>query len=191
MSAQEPPEITFRLATADDAANLSHLIGSTWAEHFAYSVTEQDLKDYLAGPVSVEQIRRDILNPDMVFMVACKAAQSDAQQSESTESAEIVGVAQLVKDTTEPCLTIGRAPIELRRLYLSSGLHGKGVASALVHETESLARDQGADSLWLGVWEDNARGIRFYTREGFRTVGEHSFMVGQSRRRDWIMEKGL
>lgn len=188
MGAPEPPEFTYRLATTDDAQALSHLIGSTWAEHFAYSVTEQDLEDYLAGPVSAEQLKRDILNTDMLFLVACKAGNGGADEREPTA---IAAVAQLVKKTKEPCLTTGRTHIEIRRLYLSTPLHGTGAATALVRKAEALARDQGADSLWLGVWEHNTRGIRFYTREGFRTVGEHSFMVGQSCRRDWIMEKEL
>ena len=36
---------TLRRATPADAAQLSHLIGSTWAKFFAYSVTPQDLED--------------------------------------------------------------------------------------------------------------------------------------------------
>ncbi|RSH90164.1 hypothetical protein EHS25_001498 [Saitozyma podzolica] len=179
---------TLRRATPADAAQVSHLIGSTWAKFFAYSVTPQDLEDYLSGPVSVAQISSDIENPAMRFLVSTPTSRSAGV--ESGETPEIVGVAQLVLGTTEPCLTLPR-PVELRRLYVSPEHHGGGAASSLVRGVEDLARGEGLGSMWLGVWEDNPRGKRFYEKMGFGVVGEHTFLVGQSVRRDWVMEKAL
>lgn len=188
--------VRIRLAETADAAPLSHLIGTTWAKYFAYSVTEQDLRDYLDGPVSVEQIRRDIANPDNHFLVAVTTSETEQSRETTGDRAHvrsdaIIGVVQLVTGTTEPCLTLP-SPIELRRLYLSSDHHGSGTGSVLLRAAEDFARQEKGDkSMWLGVWEDNARGMRFYAKEGFERVGEHWFMVGQSRRRDWIMQKAL
>jgi ribosomal protein S18 acetylase RimI-like enzyme len=53
------------------------------------------------------------------------------------------------------------------------------------------ARRRGYDGLWLGVWENNARAMRFYEKKGFVKRGEHFFWVGESKRRDLIMEKEL
>jgi hypothetical protein len=33
--------------------------------------------------------------------------------------------------------------------------------------------------------------MRFYEKKGFERRGEHWFWVGESQRRDWIMEKSL
>jgi ribosomal protein S18 acetylase RimI-like enzyme len=53
------------------------------------------------------------------------------------------------------------------------------------------ARRRGAATLWLGVWERNARGIRFYQREGFTHVGAHPFILGRDVQTDWIMVRSL
>jgi ribosomal protein S18 acetylase RimI-like enzyme len=45
--------------------------------------------------------------------------------------------------------------------------------------------------VWLGVWEKNARAIRFYTAWGFEKVGEQDFRLGNDLQRDWIMQKSL
>jgi ribosomal protein S18 acetylase RimI-like enzyme len=82
-------------------------------------------------------------------------------------------------------------PIELNRLYIDPKLQGSGLAPLLVGYAEQECRKLGKGGIWLGVWEDNARGIRFYEKMGFIRRGEHSFWVGESKRRDWIMEKAL
>jgi ribosomal protein S18 acetylase RimI-like enzyme len=177
------PSFTLRRGASDDAEQVSRLIGTTWAKFFAYSVTPEDLEDYLNGPVSVGQIRRDLDHPEMRFLVA--TTPSDRGMAEN-----IIGVAQLVLHTTEPCLTLPK-PVELRRLYLDAEYHGGGAGAALMRGAEALAKGEGWESMWLGVWEHNLRGKKFYGKMGFGVVGEHKFLVGESVRRDWVMEKGL
>ena len=43
--------------------------------------------------------------------------------------------------------------------------------------------------VWLGVWEFNPRAIRFYTRHGFKKVGDHKFVLGNDAQNDWLMAK--
>jgi ribosomal protein S18 acetylase RimI-like enzyme len=41
--------------------------------------------------------------------------------------------------------------------------------------------------LWLGVWEENPRAIRFYDKCGFMPVGSQDFNLGAARQRDRVM----
>jgi len=61
----------------------------------------------------------------------------------------------------------------------------------LMEHALDWARGQGATALYLGVWENNARAQRFYRRFGFEHVGEHAFMVGGTRDRDYIWRLDL
>ena len=45
----------------------------------------------------------------------------------------------------------------------------------------------GRETLWLGVWEHNARAIRFYEKCGFRDAGSHPFLLGNDLQTDRIM----
>jgi ribosomal protein S18 acetylase RimI-like enzyme len=49
------------------------------------------------------------------------------------------------------------------------------------------ARELGARTVWLGVWERNPRGIAFYEKCGFRHLGAADFWVGSDRQNDRIM----
>jgi ribosomal protein S18 acetylase RimI-like enzyme len=52
-----------------------------------------------------------------------------------------------------------------------------------------IARAEGAETVWLGVWCENARAIRFYEKHGFRDVGSHSFLLGTDLQTDRVMTR--
>jgi len=56
---------------------------------------------------------------------------------------------------------------------------------------EAAARDRGARTMWLGVWEENHRAHAFYRKHGYAVVGEHVFMLGADAQRDLILAKAL
>ncbi len=47
--------------------------------------------------------------------------------------------------------------------------------------------EQGAKTLWLGVWERNDRAHAFYEKCGFADVGEHIFLFGTDPQTDRVM----
>jgi ribosomal protein S18 acetylase RimI-like enzyme len=60
-----------------------------------------------------------------------------------------------------------------------------------MEHVKAEARARGARTLWLGVWERNARAQAFYRKWNFRTVGEHMFQLGSDLQRDILMERAL
>jgi diamine N-acetyltransferase len=53
------------------------------------------------------------------------------------------------------------------------------------------ATKRRANGVWLGVWENNPRALRFYAKFGFVEVGEHRFHVGSDAQRDLLMYRAL
>ena len=54
-----------------------------------------------------------------------------------------------------------------------------------------MARDRGAQGMWLGVNQLNARAQAFYTRSGFAVVGTKHFQVGGRLEDDYVLERPL
>ena len=186
-------DLVFRRADPTDAAQVSRLIGSTWANFFAYSVTESDLETYLTTTLSEESLRAEIEDPSKHFLVAVRQPQpEDEDAALSTRQTEpiIIGVAQLNFASIKVGLSSTK-PAELNRLYINPTQQGAGLAGLLLQSAEGIAMEKGYNGLWLGVWENNARAKRFYIKNGFQERGEHFFWVGKSKRRDLVMEKSL
>ena len=57
-------------------------------------------------------------------------------------------------------------------MWIAPDARGTGVVEALLAACESVAREAGADSVALGVMEDNPRGRRAYERCGYSCTGE-------------------
>ena len=81
--------------------------------------------------------------------------------------------------------------LEIKRLYVLKPWQGRGVAQALIDWAIETARTEGAPALFLSVWADNARAIRFYERYGFTTVGFAPFTVGDQIDQDPVMRLTL
>lgn len=169
--------INIRYGVTGDAKMLSELGAKTFYETFAKDNTPENMEAYLKVAFSPEIQRRELSEPNHIFLVV---------ESENNP----IGFAQLIVDSKEVSLK-GSKSLEVRRIYSLQEYIGKGVGKALMEAAIHEARQRGCDSIWLGVWEKNPRAIHFYQKWGFKEVGTHVFYVGEDAQRDFIMELKL
>lgn len=81
--------------------------------------------------------------------------------------------------------------LEIERIYVLKEFHGKKVGQILYEKAIDLAKGINADFIWLGVWEQNPRAIRFYEKNGFRAFDKHIFKLGNDEQNDIMMKLAL
>ena len=165
--------IVIRPARLSDAASLAAIAEQTFREAFAADNSAENIDLHCAQNFNAQIQGEEISEPRLVTVLA----ESDG---------ELVGFAQLRLAHSTTCIK-GDRPAELRRIYVSSKWHGRGVANELMRAVHAAAANAGSACLWLGVWERNPRAISFYRKCGFSVVGDHVFMLGQDQQRDLIM----
>lgn len=170
-------QIKIRQATIDDARLLTDLSYSTFWDAFAHHPKNapSDIAQYMRLAFSFEQIMAELSDPKTIFLIA-------------ELEGEAVGYAKLVGDSCEDGI-IAKRPIELGRLYAHQEHLGKGVGQRLMDACFDRAREDGHDTMWLGVWEYNPRAQRFYEKNDFRIVGKHTFVLGSDPQTDLLMQK--
>ena len=84
-----------------------------------------------------------------------------------------------------------RPTVEISKIDVRASAHGPGIAQQLMSVAVENARAEGAQSVWLGVNQQNERANTFYERNGFLVVGERRFQVGDSLEEDFVREKVL
>jgi diamine N-acetyltransferase len=173
---------TIRTASSADAARLSRLAATTFRDTFAAENAPENMERYLAEAFTPEQQAAEIADPHCTILLA--------EHELSSGNVELVGYAHLASEST-PEAVAGPAPLELKRLYVARAWHGRGVAQALMNAVLDAARARGAKTLWLGVWERNARAVAFYEKYGFTRVGQHSFVLGSDVQIDWVLARPL
>ena len=111
------------------------------------------------------------------------AADPNALLQISEYAGRIAGFAMLLRQQRHPL--IAKEDIaELRKLYVDPAFHGSGVAD---HLTRELLQEAAERPVWLSVFSENPRAIRFYQRWGFVVVGEQDFIVGKDHQKDFLM----
>jgi ribosomal protein S18 acetylase RimI-like enzyme len=171
------PGLTIRRGTLEDAALLSDLGARTFSETFAADNTPEDLAAYMATSFNVAQQTAELEDPASTFLIA-------------EVDGHAAGYARL--HAGEPAKGVeGANPVELVRLDVSRDWLGRGLGEQLMRACIDEARQAGHETIWLGVWERNARAQAFYRKWNFRTVGEHIFPLGSDLQRDIVMERPL
>ncbi|HTK38245.1 MAG TPA: GNAT family N-acetyltransferase [Pyrinomonadaceae bacterium] len=171
--------ITIREASVNDAQALTALSYTTFWDAFAHHPKNapDDLAHYMRQAFNVEQITRELEDPQAIFLIA-------------EIDGEMAGYAKLVTSNIEPGIA-AEQPIELNRLYSQQKFLGKGVGQALMDACFEKAKQNEHDIIWLGVWEYNPRAQRFYEKNGFRVVGKHTFVLGSDPQTDLLMQKEI
>jgi ribosomal protein S18 acetylase RimI-like enzyme len=169
--------IIIRRGVDNDASALAELAARTFKETFGVGTGDDDMALYLAEAYGTSQQLAEILDPDITtLLIECDG--------------DLAGYAMLRAGTTPNCVT-GESPLELWRFYIASGWHGRGLAQSLMQKVELEAQRRGGRTIWLGVWENNARAKAFYSKCGFIDVGSHVFVVGTDSQTDRIMVRQL
>ncbi|MEP6741116.1 MAG: GNAT family N-acetyltransferase, partial [bacterium] len=135
--------LSIRRGTVEDAGLLAELGASTFSETFASNNSPEDMTAYLASAFSPEQQTTELADPQSTFLIA-------------ETNGMPAGYAMLRSENALETIS-GDKPIELVRLYVSRENLGSGVGAALMQACINEAKQQGYETLWLGVWEHNTR----------------------------------
>ena len=164
-----------RRASVDDAALLASLAATAFRDTFAADNTPEDMAQYMAGAFGEDIQRAELADARNVVFIA-------------ERDGEPAGYVMLRDGAAPACVASANAS-EIARLYSSKRFIGAGVGAALMQASIEHAAEAGKDTLWLGVWERNARAIAFYERWGFRDVGTQAFQLGSDLQTDRVMRR--
>ncbi len=170
-------EITLKRTQLADASLLAEMAWRTFEAAFGPLKDPADIQAYLKESFSLDQIENELINSDSIFLLAF-------------QEGEPIGYSKLILDKAHDCVK-GEAQVELQRLYVETGAIGRGIGTKILQASFEEARAAGQKTIWLGVWEENRKAIRFYERHGFLKVCTQDFMLGSDLQTDWVMHRPL
>ena len=178
--------IRVRNGTAEDVGLLTEMGAETFYDSYIEDIAGEALAAFVAEAFGVEKQAAEMADEAVVFLIAEAAGEAVAY---ALLREWRVGPAALAAESWWAEHMGTGSTIELGRIYARKAWIGRGVGSALMRACLALAAERGCVVIWLGVWERNARAIRFYQKWGFEEVGEQVFMLGRERQRDVVMRR--
>ena len=156
-----------------DVIALQYISHKTFTETFAVHNTVENMKQYLDQYFTVDNLTVEIENPNSQFYFA-------------KQDNRVIGYLKLNFAHAQTELRDGSS-IEIERIYVLKENHGSGVGIELLNFAIEIAKQNKAAYIWLGVWENNHRAIRFYKKNGFTTFDKHQFVLGSEEQTDLMM----
>ena len=166
-----------RKINIDDLETLRNLSIQTFKETFEEVNTEEDMQKYLDENLSIEKLKTELENPNSEFYFA-------------ENNDEILGYLKLnFKDAQTEKLEENH--FEIERIYVLKAFLGQKIGQILFDKAIEIGREKNLEYVWLGVWEENHRAIRFYEKNDFEIFGKHDFVLGKDVQTDLLMKLKL
>lgn len=163
--------------TINDIKLLQEIGRKTFYDTFSSSNTEENMMKYLEEGFSEEKLISELNNAYSEFYFA-------------VIDDKVVGYLKLNFGASQTELQ-DDSSMEIERIYVLQEYHGKKVGQILYDKAMQVANEKKVNNVWLGVWEENPRAIRFYQKNGFVEFDKHIFRLGDDKQTDIMMKKFL
>ncbi len=157
-----------------DIVQLQAIGKITFFETFAEVNTKENMQTYLDNEFTDAKLSEELSNPNSQFYVA-------------EQNQNVIGYLKLNVGEAQTELKNQNA-LEIERIYVLKEFHGKDVGKALYNKALQVATQTKVNYIWLGVWEENPRAIRFYKKNGFVEFDKHIFKLGSDEQTDIMMK---
>lgn len=167
-------DIHLRKVGPADIVELQSIGRQTFSETFSSGNSAENMEQYLKDGFSTEKLLAELANPMTEFYFA----ETDNQ---------VIGYLKINMGQAQTELQDTGA-LEIERIYVLQSYHGKQVGQLLYDQAITRAKQLDMQYVWLGVWEENPRAIRFYEKNGFVAFDKHVFKLGEDEQTDIMMK---
>jgi ribosomal protein S18 acetylase RimI-like enzyme len=142
---------------------LAKVAAQSFLESHGHSASAKEIEEYVANKFSLKQLMEEKQEAGAIFRMAFwngePAAYSKIVLNRPMKNSEAVNICKM------------------DRLYVLEKFLDHNIGRSLMDDSLRIAREHGQKGIWLNVWIDNKRAVRFYEREGFKRVGEEGFKI--------------
>ena len=163
--------------TTNEIDQLQKIGRQTFYETFSTGNTQENMQKYLDERFSIEKLTAELNDKNAIFYFA---------QLENI----IVGYLKINFGDSQTELKDDKS-LEIERIYVLKEFQGKKIGQILYDKAIEIAKQKDADYIWLGVWEENPRAIKFYKKNGFIEFDKHIFKLGNDEQTDIMMKLKL
>ena len=157
-----------------DLENLQKISITTFRETFEEVNSEKDMQKYLDENLSLERLKSELENLDSEFYFIENENKNLGYLKLNFENAQTEKVEENY--------------FEIERIYVLKAFLGQKIGQILFDKAIEIGREKNLEYVWLGVWEENHRAIKFYEKNGFEIFGKHDFVLGKDVQTDLLMK---
>ena len=157
---------SIKKATFNDVNLLASLSVEAFLPAHGHSSPEKDINIYLEANFSVQNFKKEIANPTFEYYLIY-------------HHNKIAGFSKIIFNTPSAHI-VGDTITKMERLYLLEEFYGLHLGTELFNFNIKISKENKQVGIWLAVWIENKRGIKFYSKMGFKIVGKYDFKISET-----------
>jgi len=157
-------------------AVLAQIGASTFYDSYKDENSESDMQAYISNTYTIEKLATNLKDENIVYFLAYNITGD-------------IGYVKLLLNQTNSKLEGNSAEIE--KIYVRKQFHGKGIAQQLMQFTIDFCKQQHYQNIYLGVWQENHKALKFYNKMGFQTFDIRTFQLGERLCDDYMLSLSL
>ena len=150
-------------ATIEHSELIAEIGKQSFLESHGNSASMEDVNHFIIKTYNKKAICKEFENPKVRYHIIYFKD-------------KVVGFSKIELNTSNKDIT-DLIVTKLDRLYLLNEYYGQKLGSKLFDFNIQLSKKYNQKGIWLAVWVENQRAINFYTKKGFKIVGEYNFKI--------------
>lgn len=159
--------IQIKKASTNDCDLLISMGKTTFIEAHSNSATKDELAIYLNHSYHPDKVLEELQDNNNLFHIIYYS------DTPAGFSKIIIG-----EENSNPLLT---HITKLERIYILKEFYDKKLGLELLNYNINLSKQLNQKGMWLYVWVGNERAINFYTKIGFKIIGEYDFKLSETK----------
>ncbi|WP_282165480.1 GNAT family N-acetyltransferase [Cellulophaga baltica] len=153
-------------ATTEDSRLLSEIGKEAFLQAHGKSAPEKDIEAFTAKYYTETAFYKELNNPDNIYHLIYS-------------NDHLAGYSKIAFNQTHPNIS-EKNITKLDRIYLLQEFHGQNLGTALFNHNVALSKKENQLGIWLYVWTENEKALRFYKKSGFKIVGSHDYQISET-----------
>lgn len=145
---------------------LVELCKKTFLESHGESASKKDVENFISKTYTKVLLIKELAQPDIQYHIIYYKN-------------KIAGYSKIELHTSN--LAIQQTNLtKLDRFYLLKEFYGHNLGNILFNANIEIAKKYEQNGIWLVVWVENLRAVKFYTKIGFKKVGMYDFQISST-----------
>jgi ribosomal protein S18 acetylase RimI-like enzyme len=157
---------SIKKAVEKDFKILADLGKQTFIESHGKSAPQKDIESYINEKYSYSSLQAELENAQNIYHII---------YHEKTP----VGFSKIVMNSPHSNIRLKNVT-KLERIYILKNYYDKKLGAALFDFNVQLSRANSQAGMWLFVWKENLRAVRFYIKHSFKIVGSYDFPISET-----------
>jgi ribosomal protein S18 acetylase RimI-like enzyme len=153
-------------AEEKDSFLLAHIGKQTFIESHGNSAGPEVINTYVNAMFNDDVLRKEISEPENIYHIIY-------------HNGNPAGYSKIIYNAAHKNIPVANVT-KLERLYLLQAFYNLHIGAELFKYNVELSKQKEQAGMWLFVWKENHRAIRFYAKAGFTVVGSYNFKLSET-----------